>query len=362
MTVRPAFESRPEPAGDAVVHAVAAARRRLRTVNALRLVAIATPGGVAAGAALALAGWAPAWAPAALGVLAAAGALAWAAADTPPPATVARVLDAHLEFKDRVTAALQLRQSGSPIAALVARDAVARLAFVDLTALFPLMFGRAHAASATVAVMMVGWLAATGVDGRRPAAPAASTEVNASASGEAGARAAGASRPSAADPKPQAPGQRSTTVTSEPRRPGTGVTDASRDASAGTSARTLQAAQPPAASAPARPVGPGDQPPAAAPGAPDASGREGRGGSAAAGSTSRGGLTTGAGGVAPGSALADMAGAGTSRPASVAAIGAARTNAEAALARDVIPPDHREHVREYFRALPAAGAGAGGSR
>jgi hypothetical protein len=42
-------------------------------------------------------------------------------------------------------------------------------------------------------------------------------------------------------------------------------------------------------------------------------------------------------------------------------LGVARTQAEAALARDVIPPDHRDHVRAYFRAI-GAGAPAGGSR
>jgi hypothetical protein len=40
----------------------------------------------------------------------------------------------------------------------------------------------------------------------------------------------------------------------------------------------------------------------------------------------------------------------------------ARANAEAALARDVIPPDYRDHVRAYFRTLPARPAGTGGSR
>jgi hypothetical protein len=40
----------------------------------------------------------------------------------------------------------------------------------------------------------------------------------------------------------------------------------------------------------------------------------------------------------------------------------ARANAEAALARDVIPPDYRDHVRAYFRTFPSRPTGTGGSR
>jgi hypothetical protein len=69
-------------------------------------------------------------------------------------------------------------------------------------------------------------------------------------------------------------------------------------------------------------------------------------------------MTSGAGG-ATGQALAAAPGAGTIPLAT--SLGAARTQAEAALVRDMIPPDHREHVRAYFRAI-ATEPPPGGSR
>jgi hypothetical protein len=44
-------------------------------------------------------------------------------------------------------------------------------------------------------------------------------------------------------------------------------------------------------------------------------------------------------------------------PAPAASYRTARASAEAALARDVIPPDYRDHVRAYFRAIGPGGPG-----
>lgn len=359
MTVRPAFESPREPDGDAIVRAVGAARRRLRTVSTLRLGALAAPGGTALGAGLALAGWAPWWTPAVLGALGVAGAAAWAAAHTPTVSTVARILDAHLDLRDRVSAALQLRHSGGPIAALVARDAAARLAPVDLTALFPLAIGRAPTVATAVAVAMVAWLAAGGVDGRTPATAPGAAGGSASESSDPGARVRAGAGATAPERTRQAAGQRSVL---EPRKPGRAAPDGGetpRVASDASSPRPVPTEPPEATGAQGRPANPAPANPRAATAsmAAAATGASGRGG-AAAGRTPGGAMSSGAGG-ASGQALAPSSGPGRMPLAS--SLGAARTQAEAALARDVIPPDHREHVRAYFRAI-GAGTSPGGSR
>jgi hypothetical protein len=69
---------------------------------------------------------------------------------------------------------------------------------------------------------------------------------------------------------------------------------------------------------------------------------------------------TGAGGTAAGNALARAVDERAPQ-SSAAAYRAARASAEAALGRDEIPPDYREHVRAYFGALPASGS-PGGTR
>jgi hypothetical protein len=343
--------------GHAVARAVAAARHRLRTVAMLQHAAIAGPGGVTAGAALAIAGWAPVWAPAALGLLAAAGAATWSAAHTPSPAAVARILDTRLGLRDRVAAALQLQPAGGPIASLVARDAAARLGRLDTAALFPLGFDRAAAASLTVAAAMVAWLAAAG--GPRPDARVVSGgDSAASDSGGAAGRAAGGSRAATAQGE-QAGGQRFGAPAQEPRRGSTPGETAAREASAAPAVAQSVAAPAAGASQQTSSSAAGGQS-APSPGA-DGAGRAGRGGSAA-GRAATGALAAGAGGAAPGNALATTSIDGAAAAPLQKSYSAARAGAEAALARDVIPPDYRDHVRAYFRALPATGTGTGGSR
>ena len=72
-------------------------------------------------------------------------------------------------------------------------------------------------------------------------------------------------------------------------------------------------------------------------------------------------MSAGAGGAAPGNRLASP-GSEPAAPVATVSYRAARANAEAALARDVIPPDYRDHVRAYFRALPSPSTSAGGTR
>ena len=348
MTVRPAIESPRDPAADAVVRAVAAARQRLRVVHALQLSAIAVPAGAVVGAAAALAGWAPLWTAFALAAFGAAAAAAWAGAHTPPADSVARTLDTRLGLRDRVAAALQLQQTGGPIATLVARDAAARLAPVDVSTLFPLALGRAPAVALTVAVALVAWDLSIGTGGSRApvTAPTANSE---SAATEArrppeGSRAASAAteRPDSQPRPTEAGGQRR----NDPRRAGETASEAT--ALPGPPPLAAPRTAPESTGRPAN-VSAQNQPPAPTQAASNAGGRGGQGGSAA-GLTPDGPSRTGAGGAARGSAFA-RAGDARAPQTSAAAYRAARANAEAALVRDSIPPDYRDHVRAYFNAI-----------
>lgn len=362
------LDNSPNEAAADVLRAVAAARRRVRTVSMVRLAAIAGPAGVAMGAALALTGRAPAWTAAALGAAGVAGAMAWAAGHTPAPAAVARLLDARLGLRDRVAAALQLHDTGGPIAALVARDAAARLAPVRLTVLFPLTLGRGPAVATALAAAVVAWLASSGADRRVAPGRDASTEGRASDGREAGGRARGASRAARTVQDPEAAAPRAAALAREPRRGETSGGEAAREARGVTAPGARQAGQPPTPAPSESPVNPGAnrQPAAATAGSSGTTARTASGG-AAAGAPANGGLSAGAGGATPGSSLAAThAGGGPDPGVSPQALAGssatARANAEAALARDVIPPDYRDHVRAYFRTLPARPAGTGGSR
>ena len=348
MTRRAGIHSAHDPAGEGVLRAVSAARNRLRLVTTLRRAAIAGPSGVAAGAACALAGWMPAWTPIAAGMLGAAAATAWGAARTPAPATVARILDAHLELKDRVSAALQLRESGGPIAALVARDAMARLTGVNLRTLFPVTIDRASAIVTAAAIAMSAWLMTSGTDTAGPSG--LMTSAASSASNDTDMPARGTTRSSAAGSGEQTAGERPVTTAREPRQRGSDnqpPREAGLASDAGASIRT--------------PAAVGDTSGAAASGArdsdsvstPSSAPTTTRTGAAASatGQTPIGAVAAGAGGAAPGNVPLDSARdvlGNTTTQRSAASYHAARAAAEAALARDVIPPDYREHVRAYF--------------
>ena len=291
-------------------------------------------------------------------MLAAVAALAWATAHTPPPEVIARMLDARLGFRDRVSAALQLQPIGGPIATLVARDAAARLASFNPAALFPLTFGRTPVVTLAVAVAMAAWLASSRVDDGRAPARAASTDGGASESGEAGEPAREASSAAGSNPGRPATGGRPAVVRREPATGERNGTTPSADGPGAQARGALPIERSPAADATGRPVNrsPTNQPAAATPVASTATGTAARGGSAA-GRAANGGLSTGAGGAAPGNAFAAPSGAEAVPRPLITWSGVARANAEAALARDVIPPDYRD---ARARLLP--GDGAGGSR
>lgn len=350
MTRRAVSHSAHDAAGEDVLRAVSAARKRLRLVTTLRRAAIAGPSGVAAGAACALAGWMPAWTPIAAGVLGAAAATAWGAARTPSSATVARILDAHLELKDRVSAALQLRESGGPIAALVARDAMARLTGINLRTLFPITIDRAAAIATAAAVAMSAWLLTSGIDTAGPSG--LPTSAAGSGSNDAGTPARGTTRSSAAGSGEQTASQRRATTAREPRQRGSDnqpPREAGLASDAGASIRTPAAGGDTSGAATS---GARDSDGASTPSAPTTA-RNGAAGSAT-GQTPIGAVAAGAGGAAPDNVPLDSARdvpGNTVTQRSAASYHAARVAAEAALARDVIPPDYREHVRAYFNVV-----------
>jgi hypothetical protein len=360
MSANPVSDSSHGAAGLEVLRAVAAARRRLRTVAILQHAAVAGPAGATAGAALALAGLVPAWTAGGLGLLGAVGATVWAAVHTPTSGAVARQLDAQLGLRDRVAAAVQLQQSGGPIAALVARDAAARLAPVRMAAVFPLSIGRTQAVAAAIAVASVAWLLSIDPGARRPTTPA-TTAAAGSTNAEAGTPARDGARADArreADSNARAEARdRSVNAPERPRDPratathGTAAQDASAPApSRGIAPTTGAVREARDTSQPAD----GRRDGTGSPAATSTPGQNARGG---AGASARGGLTAGAGGVASGNARAGETGSAAPVATAPGSYRTARTGAEAALARDVIPPDYREHVRAYFRAL-----GQGGTR
>jgi hypothetical protein len=358
MSADPVIDSSHGTAGLEVVRAITVARRRLRTVAMLRRAAVTVPGGVTAGAALALAGVAPAWTAGAFGLTGAVAAAAWAALRTPTVDAVARQLDARLGLRDRVSAAVQLQPTGGPIAALVARDAAAHLAPVHMATVFPLAIGRTAAVAAAVAVASVAWLMS--VDSR---APRTTTPAAASAGGAESSEAGSPVRGPRADARPDARTAEARSRSADARTPEARTAD-----SRGTATREAFAPAPSRGDRPSidparesrdtpRSADTGGRDTAAFPASTDAA-RTGRGGASAgragAGIASRGALTSGAGGVAAGNALAANGGGGATAQG-IGSYRTARAGAEAALARDAVPPDYRDHVRAYFRALGQEG-------
>jgi hypothetical protein len=302
MRTRSPFESPRDAAAADVLRLVVAARRRLRTVATVRLVAIAAPAGVAAGAVLVTAGWAPAETPRVLGVLGAIAAAAWAAVRTPSLAAVARMLDARLGLRDRVAAALQLQFADGPIAALVARDAAARLASVRMTTVFPLAMGRMPAVAIALAVASMAWPTSSRVGTPEaaprlpPPTPAAPTTPARAPAATVGERPPPPNRGRAADRRRRSRQNREPRTIAATRRARRLLP---RRRQIG---RRMRRRQWPLHGAPVNTAGTSQQT-AAAPAAAAATGRTGRSG-AGAGSTASGGLTAGAGGAAPGGVLA----------------------------------------------------------
>jgi hypothetical protein len=342
--------------GDAVAAVVAAARRRLRFVLAVHAASLAVPGSIAAGAAIAIAGAAPWWTSIVLGAGAVAGSAVWAALRTPTVAAVAGQLDAALGLRDRVTAAQQLRGSTAPIAALVSRDAAARLAGVRPAAVFPLALARAAVPISALAVALSGWLAVSGravTNPRSAVGVPRTTSTGASDDGRA-IRQAGTG---------SVTGVSSRGITASPDAAATarengGQTETNRHPENGAAPARAESESPSVATRSSARVAPSDlagtTPQASGSAAAAAAARSASLGSAAGAVPTHD--ATGAGGVSRGGALTPVDAGEPSVPVSADRYAAARAGAEAALARDVIPPAYRDDVRAYFRTLAPGGA------
>lgn len=343
-------------AGSLVAAAVAAARRRARLVLALGAGSITVPAGAATGAVLALAGLVPGWTAAALAAAGAATAMGWAAIRTPSTAVTASRIDAALGLRDRVAAALHLRGSDAPIAALVTRDAAARLEGVQLATVFPVALPRPAAPAIALAAGLCGWLA---VANDVPVAPTANgvTPRAGSADSAATSRRQPAARTGDTQDAKEETARRPDTARDErtpERRASQDGTGPGEPASGRSALDEPSNAPRPAATTP--PQSDADR-------NASASSNGGSGGTAG---TTPSGLgsstqtasrdTQGAGGVSRRGALAP-----SGAPSDTAALPsrdyrAARANAEAAITRDVVPPDYRDDVRAYFRALASGGS------
>jgi len=394
------------PGAALVLTALAAARRRIRLTLLARAASVAGPAGVTLGAAgVLLPLGSPPWLPVLLGSAGLAGATVWALLRTPSLASTASALDARLDLRDRTAAAYQLHGSSSPVAGLVVHDAATHLAALSVAAVFPFAVPRAALVLAPLAVLLgtaVAWpvsprdraeretAAQSGAGMQQPAAarssattPAPETAARNSAGPEAEAsRGTRGTAASATPSEPRPPRERSEETAGrrgarpEDTVPRPGQSPArGKDANPATPADARIAEQQPRGGAPATP------PDAAIAAADTAAAQGGRGlanparpsqaGTVARGSGGRGASDTdatplasagrGAGGVSQGplAALPRLASTGFDRSQAPAGLAAryptARAGAEAALTRDTVPPDLRDYVREYFRAIAPAG-------
>jgi hypothetical protein len=345
---------------EAVAAVVAAARNRLRYLLFVRDVVVAAPAGIATGAAMTLAGLAPSWLPIALGVAGTVAAVARAVVRTPSTAATAARLDAALGLKDRVSATLQMRGSDAAMAPLVARDAARRLEGLQISSVFPIDARKpAAAALVPLAAALSVWLMWSGGPIANRADEPSASERRAGAGNAAAGRGVSSSRgagTNAARPEAVTAAER---VDHEPKA---GTTREGRSGVPGaslaqTTARDTAITTP---SAPAAAIARGTTGVERA-----AQARGGNSAAAANGSTGtpRGAGTgpvtstvDGSGGVARGGALTAPEAAAAAPPLSAARLAAARTGAEAAVARDAVPPAYRDDVRAYFRAIAPGGS------
>ena len=394
------------PSAAIVIGALGATRRRIRLTLRVRAASVAGPAGIAIGAAgalLPLGG--PLWLPLLLGSAGLAGAAAWAISRTPTLGNTASALDTTLDLRDRTAAAYQLHGSASPVARLVVHDAARRLATLSVATAFPFAVPRAALILAPLAVMLATALAwplpaqdraqrgiASGAGaGTQQPAPNSNGAATArdTAAGNSAARDADGTRRASespeASPPPQPPGRARNPDGPGPRpddTPSRGGQMAirGRDAAPPTSREERTDEQQPRAGGPA-PAPPTYRDAAIAAAAAAAASQEGRGfrnptrspqaGPVVSGRGGRGApdadaipsanAARGAGGVSQGAltALPRLASTGfTTSPAPAGLTtryGVARAEAEAALTRDMVPPDLRGYVREYFRAIAPVG-------
>jgi hypothetical protein len=288
-------------------------------------------------------------------------------------------IDRSLQFQDHVVAALALADDGSPVAALVRRDALDRLRKARTADVFPVELDRRVTASAVVFSVALAAIL-TDVTPQRLDSPRASNEASpfdASTTGDApagpnfgdpsesaGVRAVASSNTAAVPREPTDPSPREDTITTKTADSSSsgametppGTMWPANDSSRGAGSRADSAGA-------VRPATIGGVAIADAPGAA-LSGRPSLRGTAAGVPTSAGGSQvtseesgTQAGGVSGGPLATNAAGprrfgASRSRDASTAVT---RAQADAVLTRDDIPPARRRYVREYFLRLQSGG-------
>jgi hypothetical protein len=331
--------------GATVLALISRARRRIGAVIFVRSFCVAL---LTAGVALVLVRFADAvdQATLTLAIVGAAAALSAAAIATaarmPSHSGVAQALDARLGLQDRASAALALREGDDPVSLLVVRDARERLTAVPLAQAFPfprrLIAWGAGGAFVTLALAALPSSPASigtapARDGRIMAgSPASSTQPASAATAPAQTAAAPVETPSS---------RRSITA---------GERDHATGRSGGDTSRRLPAQRERAAGLPdaGRAGRPGD--------GAQTLGTNGRTNSRNPGTGAAGtvAMTPAAGGIAQGSVQARTPGGfidnGRLEPGA-AGPRRAQAAAEAAIARDEIPPRFSSYVRAYFRAI-----------
>lgn len=288
---------------------------------------------------------------------------------TPTLAMAAAALDARLSLQDRMSAAWQMSNEHDPVADLVRRDAVRRLADIDIAALYPLGWNRLAACGLLASLVALAGYAA-GPTATRTIAQHGADAMFVS-TGEAGANAVerpdapASRRPSSVGSQTPRAGDQSSGATVEARRgdappsaapAGTNPADPTGDAGdVGTSAR----AQDSPVTRSDRSSSGGATPTAMADArSSSGAGTSGPGGGAGGGATVARATQEGAGGIAgrPGESPVTAVSGATSRTglARVPVAGGPR-GATRGASDDSIPPSRRAYVRDYLDAIASRG-------
>ena len=289
---------------------------------------------------------------------------------TPSAIRVAADVDRQLRLKNTVVAAIQLRQSGLVVAPLIVRDAAACVSRIVPASVFPFELRWRNGLLAVSALLLLAIL--TMLDA--PGTPLVSPQTPLTSSGEG---------PSATGSTPARPGQAATVrsggqpASGEAQPVGnqenSNIGQSVADPSTALTSRTNGATPSDAVGGPALRTQPFVVPPGPAQmdsSAADASTAGGRpaAGQGVASAGTDGAVTAGAGaagigrgegaggvrGQAIGAAVPRMTNTVPARPPTTDEYARARQRANAALARDQIPPDLRAYVHDYFVAIAPA--------
>lgn len=325
-----------------------ALRRRARLVRVVTSMALTAL--VLAGVSPALLALTSSWTLAsslALFALAATTLMAWLR--TPSLRAVAAAADRALSLEDRAVTALQHATDADAFSILVVRDAERRLQAADPASVFPFVVPR-HARTLAIAAAIAAVAGLTiAPESLRPALPASSAQPEGDAAGASTDTAAKLAAAPAESVVPGAKTARRATAASEPRRGEPRQSDVS-----GQGATERPVAAPPSQAHSTTATTPPHGETAPGRGASRDLGRasisegtlnaRGSGGAAAS-------KTPLAGGVSADAPLAPPAAASDRRTVVGGRASTAADRAEAAMARDDIPPALRSYVRAYFEAI-----------